>query len=96
MKCTRCGYDDKGTGDTAHVCGPMLHGRIEVVHDRVAEKLDEMADLCEYWKRNRDKGRNPSAIRAAMLMMAEELRIMGANAELTRPPSGGPAQRSGA
>lgn len=23
MKCEKCGYDDKGTGDTAHVCGPV-------------------------------------------------------------------------
>ena len=23
MKCDKCGYDDKGTGDTAHVCGPL-------------------------------------------------------------------------
>ena len=23
MKCDRCGYDDLGTGDTAHVCGPV-------------------------------------------------------------------------
>lgn len=23
MKCDKCGYDDKGTGDTAHVCGPV-------------------------------------------------------------------------
>ena len=23
MKCYKCGYDDKGTGDTAHVCGPI-------------------------------------------------------------------------
>ena len=23
MKCIKCGYDDKGTGDTAHVCGPL-------------------------------------------------------------------------
>ena len=23
MKCDQCGYDDKGTGDTAHVCGPV-------------------------------------------------------------------------
>jgi hypothetical protein len=21
MKCDKCGYDDNGTGDTAHVCG---------------------------------------------------------------------------
>ena len=23
MKCDKCGYDDNGTGDTAHVCGPV-------------------------------------------------------------------------
>lgn len=23
MKCDKCGYDDKGTGDTAHICGPV-------------------------------------------------------------------------
>jgi len=22
MTCNKCGYDDKGTGNTAHVCGP--------------------------------------------------------------------------
>ena len=23
MKCDKCGYDNKGTGDTAHPCGPV-------------------------------------------------------------------------
>ena len=23
MKCNKCGYDDNGTGDFAHVCGPI-------------------------------------------------------------------------
>jgi hypothetical protein len=23
MKCYKCGYDDNGTGDTAHICGPV-------------------------------------------------------------------------
>jgi hypothetical protein len=23
MKCDKCGYDDNGTGDTAHICGPV-------------------------------------------------------------------------
>lgn len=23
MKCDKCGYDDNGTGDWAHVCGPV-------------------------------------------------------------------------
>ena len=54
----------------------ILNGRVEVYHDVVAEKLDEMADICEYWKKNRDKGRNPGAIRAALLMIAEEVRLL--------------------
>jgi hypothetical protein len=54
MKCTRCGYEYHGTGYAAHVCQPP--GRMGVMQDSVAEKLDELADLCEYWKRNRDKG----------------------------------------
>ena len=31
-----------------------------------------MADLCEYWKKNRAKGRMPNAVRAALLMLANE------------------------
>ena len=23
MKCTKCGYDDKGSGDMAHICEPV-------------------------------------------------------------------------
>jgi hypothetical protein len=23
MKCYKCGYDDNGSGDTAHICGPV-------------------------------------------------------------------------
>ncbi len=23
MKCNKCGYDDNGTGDTAHICGSV-------------------------------------------------------------------------
>jgi len=51
-------------------------GRVEVVQDVIAEKLDEMAELCTHWSRNRDKGRNPSAIRAALLMLAEEVVVL--------------------
>lgn len=50
-----------------------MNGNIEIHHDTIAEKLDEMADLSEHWKRNREKGRNPNAIRAAMLMLAQEV-----------------------
>lgn len=52
--------------------GGLVPGKVEVHRDLIAEKLDEMADISEYWKKNRDKGRNPNAIRAAMLMLCEE------------------------
>ena len=52
--------------------GGIAQGKVEVYRDLVAEKLDEMADISEYWKKNRNKGRNPNAIRAAMLMLCEE------------------------
>ena len=41
MKCDKCGYDDKGTGDTAHVCGPiklkLKHVELHEEHDRFEE-----------------------------------------------------------
>lgn len=41
--------------------------------DVTAEKLDELADLAEYWKNNRARGRNSVGIRAAMLMLSQEI-----------------------
>ena len=41
---------------------------LEVKVDAVAGALDDIADLCEHWKRNRERGRMPNAIRAALLM----------------------------
>ena len=44
MKCDKCGYDDKGTGDTAHVCGPVqIKIKTYEEHDRFEElmALDE-------------------------------------------------------
>lgn len=40
MKCDRCGYDDKGTGDTAHVCGPVnaiLHEEFDRFEELMAK-----------------------------------------------------------
>lgn len=54
----------------------MESGKIEVCRDMVAEKLDEMADICEYWKRRREQGITPNAIRAALLMLANELVLL--------------------
>lgn len=38
MKCDKCGYDDKGTGDTAHVCGP-LNPVLNEEYDRYEEHM---------------------------------------------------------
>lgn len=61
--------------------------KIEIVRDDIAEKLDEMSDLCEHWKRNRERGRNPTAIRAALLMLAEECTILARINTKNQPPS---------
>ncbi len=63
----------ENSADSTQVRVDCALGRVEVVRDEVSEKLDEMADVCEYWKRNRDKGRNTNAIRAALIMLAEEV-----------------------
>jgi hypothetical protein len=54
----------------------MKPGKIVLHVDEVALKLDEMADLCEYWKRHRAKGRTPSGIRAALSMLSDEIVIL--------------------
>jgi len=50
-----------------------MNRTIDVYHDQIGEKLDELADLSENWKRNREKGRDAGAIRAAMIMLAQEV-----------------------
>lgn len=57
-----------------------------IIETEQAKKLDELADLCEYWKRHRSSGRTPNSIGAALVMMAKEIvaTTMPANAELRR------------
>ena len=52
MKCDKCGYDDKGTGDTAHVCGLLKAGNYSDKGYEVSthEKQKEFAD-----KRNEEE-----------------------------------------
>lgn len=50
-----------------------MSGKIEVVRDHIVEKLDELADLFECWKRRRDKGQTPEAVRTAILLTVDEL-----------------------
>ena len=41
MKCDKCGYDDKGTGDTAHVCGPI---KIKLKHVELHEEFNRFEE----------------------------------------------------
>jgi len=66
----------------------LCPARIEITTDHIAEKLDEMADIAEYWRKNRDKKRMPGAIRAAMLMLAEELTMLNKVNEIPRQECG--------
>lgn len=47
-------------------------GRLQVALDPVADALDDMAALGLHWTRNRERGRMPGGIRAAMLLVARE------------------------
>ncbi|MFN9279375.1 MAG: hypothetical protein ACK6DW_06500 [Betaproteobacteria bacterium] len=48
-----------------------------LVHDDVSQRLDEVADLCEHWKRWREvRGHTPQAIRAALVMLAREVAML--------------------
>ena len=41
MKCEKCGWDDKGTGDFAHVCGPVEVKKQGVMNERIRELMDQ-------------------------------------------------------
>jgi hypothetical protein len=46
---------------------------LKINHDIIAVKLDELADLSEYWKKNRSKGLMPNGVRAGMMVLVEEI-----------------------
>ena len=49
---------------------------LTVEFDHVGDALDDIADLCEHWKRNRERGRMPHALRAALLMSMRDTLAM--------------------
>lgn len=59
-----------------------MNGRMQLVLDPVADALDDMAALGLHWTRNRERGRMPNGIRAAMLLVAKEALIHAEHAEL--------------
>ena len=42
MKCDKCGHDDHGTGDTAHVCGP-----VQIKKTNMTENNNEVMDILQ-------------------------------------------------
>ena len=42
-------------------------------HDEIAEKIDELADLCSVWHGNRKRGLMPKHVRAAIVMTAQDI-----------------------
>ena len=46
---------------------------IQIEHDEIAERLDELADLASIWNKHRQAGRTPSATRQAMIMVIKEI-----------------------
>ncbi len=57
----------------------------KVKHEMIAldELLDEMAEMAEIWKKNRDNGRTPSSARSAMTILAEDITT------IAKPPNTG-------
>jgi len=51
----------------------MANTKLIVVHDPVADALDDLAALGQHWTRNRESGRMPKGIRAAMLLVARDV-----------------------
>ena len=51
IKCDRCGYSDNGTGDFAHVCGPVkiklpeLHEEHDRFEEHIAREILQEEDL---------------------------------------------------
>jgi len=51
-----------------------------IVHDDVSDRLDEMAELCEHWKRWREgRNRTPLAIRKALVLLSNEVVLLDAH-----------------
>ena len=82
-------------------CPPTHVGRIEVKRNHIDEKLDDLADISEYWRRQRDRGYTPSILRTVMLTLCDEVRLLAqqesSNRQAQRPaaPADGRAATQG-
>jgi hypothetical protein len=53
-----------------------MNESIKAYSDEITERLDDLSFLAEYWDKSRKKGREPRAIRRAMIIICEEVSEM--------------------
>lgn len=66
-------------GETRGATDMHEHGEMVIVTDEIANRLDELADMAEWWRKHRANKRNPSGIRGGMLILCEEITVMAKN-----------------
>lgn len=50
-----------------------MQGKIELVVDPIDEKIEELSAVAAAWQKNRDRDRPSPSLRAAIIMVAEDL-----------------------
>lgn len=60
---------------------------LDVVKDQIGDRLDELADLAELWKKWRARGGNPHGIRCAMVILSTEISILDAQEKINEQGS---------
>lgn len=73
MKCNKCGYDDKGTGDFAHVCVAPNMMNIKVRPSTHAIEIGRLTKKMNKMKDQRDKARADNALFAKMLQIVPHI-----------------------
>ena len=63
MKCEKCGYDDHGTGDSAHVCMPLMNrresGQVDPVYWEYRTFYEDNTSTPGWGEWQRVEARNP-------------------------------------
>ena len=68
MKCEKCGYDDNGTGDTAHICGLVQIKKVnmnedsnevmDILQEEAAEVIQAVSKIRRFGIDNEKPGKN--------------------------------------
>jgi hypothetical protein len=63
--------------------GMLMPGPIQLASDPIAERLDELADLAEVWKRRRQARQSTDSVRDALLNACGGVALIQSNAALS-------------